>query len=752
MTRKVYVVASILAVAFTAEAQVGRWKNFTSMTEVRAIARAGDTYWVATRGGLFAWNRAESVFNQLTNAEGLLSLDLTAVAVDNRGDVWTGAANGTIHVYSPESKTWRYIHDIANANQTNKRINALVVHGDTLLICTEFGVSVFKIGKFEFGDTFTRFGNFPESVKVRIKSAAIHGGRIWVAATDGGSMHRVGFASLSNPNLLPPEAWTLQTVGDSIPQAVVIFNDRVYVGTTGGAFYLDMELWSPIPSLAGVVVRGMSASNEALALCTASQQVFTVTASHAVSEFGTVLPSPPTSIVSSPTGEPVVGSNNGALTFNSQWISNKPNGPASNQFTSIAVDPAGNVWAASGEANGRGIFRFDGNEWRSFTSAEHGLPTDNYFRVSVGCDGSAWASSWGGGLVEFPGGTGSVDTSHVYGTNVGLVGIPADPIFIVASSVECDSRGNTWMSIYNAADGNILAIRKADGTWTRIPARISGSALSALFWTNVDRSLAVDAFDNIWAVVRDGAYRGVISLGNRGTIDGTVAFHLTTQDGLPNDEVTTIVADRDNDIWIGTERGIAIVLDPSNPKRSGGIAAYRPLNGLTINTIAVDPINQKWVGTTDGVIVLSPDGTQQIASYTVASTNGKLISNDVKSIAVDGKTGTVYFGTLNGLASLTTAAASPKASFDELFVSPNPYVIPNPAPLTVDGLVANSSLKILSIDGKLVRQIRTPGGRLGFWDGTDEQGAPVSSGIYVIVAFSDDGNNVATGKVAIVRR
>jgi hypothetical protein len=158
------------------------------------------------------------------------------------------------------------------------------------------------------------------------------------------------------------------------------------------------------------------------------------------------------------------------------------------------------------------------------------------------------------------------------------------------------------------------------------------------------------------------------------------------------------------------------------------------------------------VGTPDGVVLLSPDGTQVLGSYTVASTNGKLVDNDIKSIAVDPNTGTVYFGTLTGLSSLSTPAAAAKPSFGELKISPNPYIIPNPAQLTVDGLVDNSRMKILSIDGRLIRELSTPGGRIGFWDGNDQQGKPVSSGIYVVVAFSEDGNSVAKGKVAVLRR
>ena len=98
-----------------------------------------------------------------------------------------------------------------------------------------------------------------------------------------------------------------------------------------------------------------------------------------------------------------------------------------------------------------------------------------------------------------------------------------------------------------------------------------------------------------------------------------------------------------------------------NPKRKGGIAAYKPLTGQMINTIAVDALNQKWVGTNEGVILLSADGTQVLAQYTVQNTGGKLIDNDIKSIAVDPGTGTVYFGTRSGLASLTTPAAAPRS-------------------------------------------------------------------------------------------
>jgi hypothetical protein len=151
------------------------------------------------------------------------------------------------------------------------------------------------------------------------------------------------------------------------------------------------------------------------------------------------------------------------------------------------------------------------------------------------------------------------------------------------------------------------------------------------------------------------------------------------------------------------------------------------------------------------VFLLSPDGTQTLASYTVDNTAGKLIDNDVKSIAIDGRSGTVYFGTTHGLSSLTTAGASPQSSFDQLTVYPNPFRIPGTTQLTVSGLVQNSSLKIVTIDGTVIRDLKTPGGLIGFWDGKDNNGNDVSSGVYLIVAYSEDGSAVANGKVAVIR-
>lgn len=741
----------------------GTWENFTSMKDVKGVARSGHSYWAATSGGLFRWDEGTDTYLRLTNARGLLSTDLTAVGIDKNGDVWGCASSGMIHLYTPSTGLVRTISNIVEfPGPTDKSINAVIASGDTVLLCSDFGLSVYRLGRGEFGDTFTSFGSIPPGNRVTVYSAVLSGGRIWAAVTDRASGNYVASASLASPNLLDPQSWTLQQVGTpgSVPHALSEFNGHVYAGTTTGLYSYDGAAWQSVPALAGVPVVGLSAAGSSLGVCTSTNLVYTVDPANTAQAYGAPLAYAPTSIVAGTNDQPAVGTLSGGIqVFAGSWGAHFPNGPNSNQFADLAVGPDGTLWAAGGGVgglgNGSGFFRYNGHDWKSFTMSNSPLPQEEVYLISVGCNGSVWGSMYGRGIVEVPARYDRVDSAHIFGRNVGMTGLfeqsTGDFTYIVTGEVVCDAHGNTWIPIVLPADHDVLAVRKPDGTWRHLPVFVEGTKVDRLVDRPVNHCLAVDASDNLWAVVKDPALKGIVALANGGTVDSIAAVHITSANGLPSDNASTIVVDRDNEIWVGTDRGVAIILDPSNPLRDQGIAKYRPANGLTVNAIAVDPLNQKWVATTEGVILYSPDGTQALASYTVESTAGKLIDNNVRSIAVNPQTGTVYFGTTGGLASLSTPAVAPKAQFDKLSVYPNPFIVPAASVLTVDGLVANSSLKILTVDGKLVREIKTPGGRVGFWDGKDDRGNVVASGIYVIVGFTEDGSQAGTGKVAVIR-
>jgi outer membrane protein assembly factor BamB len=238
------------------------------MKEVRAVVRDGSSYWAASSGGLFRWTPAPSQFLLLTNAEGLQTIDLTAVNVDRHGDVWTGSSNGTVHAYTPSTGTFRPVLDIATSNQTNKRINSITFAGDTALFSTEFGLSLFHIGRFEFGDTYSRFGTIAAGTRATVTSAALHGGKIWACVSDGQATNRVAVASLANPNLLPPEAWTLQMVGGSgaIPKVLTVFGGKLYAGTSTGLYVEQSGVWNEVAALTGKNIVSLASSPSLLAV------------------------------------------------------------------------------------------------------------------------------------------------------------------------------------------------------------------------------------------------------------------------------------------------------------------------------------------------------------------------------------------------------------------------------------------------------------------------------------------------------
>ena len=74
--------------------------------------------------------------------------------------------------------------------------------------------------------------------------------------------------------------------------------------------------------------------------------------------------------------------------------------------------------------------------------------------------------------------------------------------------------------------------------------------------------------------------------------------------------------------------------------------------------------------------------------------------------------------------------------------------------MTIDGLLQDSEVKIMLLDGTFIRHLDPRDGEVAgqqaYWDGRNEQGKLVSSGVYIFVAYTPDGDTI-TGKIAVVR-
>jgi len=233
---------------------------------------------------------------------------------------------------------------------------------------------------------------------------------------------------------------------------------------------------------------------------------------------------------------------------------------------------------------------------------------------------------------------------------------------------------------------------------------------------------------------------------------------------FPGGSVTNckdVIVDKSGEVWVATNNGIFIIANPlaaiQNPNNkptpqklgiiSGNLKVPFTENCLSIKS---DILNEKWVGTSsNGVFNFSQDGTTLIAQYTTK--NSPLLDDKVNTIAISNKTGKGYFGTIKGLSVLQTSAVEPLSSFDKIICSPNPFVLPSSVNLNIDGLVENSTIKIITLDGEVVSEFDSPGGRIAKWNGLNKNGKNVPTGIYMVVAYSQNGAKVGVGKVAIIR-
>jgi hypothetical protein len=179
-----------------------------------------------------------------------------------------------------------------------------------------------------------------------------------------------------------------------------------------------------------------------------------------------------------------------------------------------------------------------------------------------------------------------------------------------------------------------------------------------------------------------------------------------------------------------------------------------------VSAIDVTPSGNVWFATEggSGYGVSKFDG-ERMATYTMAD---GLAGNQVSTLHA-GSRGKVYFGTSTGL-SIYTPQEQPAAVnntepslLDIRFHGnhPNPF---NPSTtisftLPVSGKVG---LTVYDINGRKVRELlsddrayRPNGTYRVVWDGTDNSGKPVSSGVYLCRLIQ--GDRVAVGRMALVK-
>jgi ligand-binding sensor domain-containing protein len=722
------------------------WKNYTAMKNVQDVMISNDGFWSSTTGGVYHYSSGPEQFLTLHKSDGLKGTSFTSVTIDKLGRIWFGTLDGIIDVYNPATQTLNYILDIFNSNQTNKRINDLTSKGDTIIVSTDFGVSLIDVNTFLFYDTFFKFGTFTTNTRV---NSTLQTDLFYVCTDEGIAIQKPGADNLS-----APESWNVYSTLDGLPSEKTFkaawYQNNLIVSTDKGFSRFENNTWNNfITELANVVINDFQVNRDSI-LIISQNKIFVY--------YNSVL----AEIYSSPANVNLgkiefdsdygilCANNSGTLHLDLQLTGNllSPNAPPVNQFPSLCVDTKNTLWSASGKDNtGVGYYRYDGESWFYFNRINQPvLPSNGVWSTYAARNGSVYLGMWGTGFVRVVG-----DSLTVFNRdNTGMQGIPDNPNYIVVSGFVEDSQNNLWVLNKYPVDRKPLSMRTSDTSWHHflIPAAPN------IVLDGYTR-LGIDPYDTKW--ISCESRKGVFYFNENKTIEETtddISGFLSINDGINTEDIRDVAVDRRGDVWVATSLGVNIITNTSMVFSSGNagldISSVFVLRQQSVNVIAVDPLNQKWIGTNEGLLLVNSDGSRLLTTFTAE--NSALLSNQIRSIAIDENNGIIYVGTDDGLTSFETPFIKPLENFDKLFVFPNPFYLNDRENLlTIDGLIRDTEIKILSISGTLVNQFFSPGGRTAYWDGKNDKGEFVNTGVYLIVAFDQEGNSVVTGKVAVLR-
>jgi ligand-binding sensor domain-containing protein len=326
--------------------------------------------------------------------------------------------------------------------------------------------------------------------------------------------------------------------------------------------------------------------------------------------------------------------------------------------------------------------------------------------------------------------------------------------FTFVSDVKYDDDGNLW--VLNPYTSNPLKVYTKNKTWTNINTSSSTTNSYA-------KNLVMDYNGNKWVSFPGVGIVG-IKTGKTPELTSDDSYRIIndgeSSGSLPSKEVNALAIDFDNNLWIGTDAGFAIlynapgILDGQNQsftvqriklKYEGNVEYL--LGKTSISDIEIDGGNRKWIATTNaGLFLLSADGNDLIASYTTE--NSPLISNNLYDIQLNHDTGELFIVTDLGLVSFRVDATYGKSDYESTKVFPNPYKTNHSQGITIQGIKYDSDVKITDAAGNLVYKTTSNGGT-AYWNAKNFNGERVSPGIYFFWTAPNNESGKKVGKVVV---
>lgn len=761
--------ALAFSVILNMNSQTGSWRSYMSYHNMENIATTGKYVYVQSNHDLYCYNTSDksiTTFDKVTNLSDTYITNIAYCKSAHR--LVVVYLNGNIDLIDDNLKITNISDYYIKSTTLDKTVNSIMIDGKYAYLSTNFGIVKINVSDAEINNTYT--------LNLKVKGTAILNNKIYAQTMVG------MYSADMSTNLLDVNNW--KCINNSYTDNVYNVNGKLicvniltlfqFSTTTNELRVIDTGNFSYFNYNDGILTAGNASS---------ANVYYTVDNKTTLNLNGYA-----DALVYDKTNDCCWsnGKDDDLISFKSDGTPLLsgiiPNSPKNNYFFYMNYKND-KLYVCGGGASTLktfhrpfSIYTYDGNSWYNFDSQTvDSIANLKYYDInSLAIDekdnNHIFATSSGEGLFEFQDGK---LIRHYNNTNSPLMSAinkngVANPYYYLCDASIFDNNGNLWLlnSLSKNALIELVNAQNKDTTAREWKVYNNSEFFDSSNYTYGGlRHIIFDNDGTMWFADAHYTYPALYHF------DPTTGKIIKVYDTFVNEDgtnigvwtISSLVFDSDNNLWLATDKGPLeltrneitsggnIFVQVKVPRNDGTNYADYLLNGVEISCITLDGAGRKWFGTaSNGVYLISADNMEMIHHF--LTTNSPLLSNNIESIAINGKTGEVYFGTYNGLVSYISDSTTPTEDMtsSDIYAYPNPVTPDYTGLITITGLSLNADVKILTSNGVKVAEGKSNGGSFT-WDGCDNKGKRVASGIYYVAAATSDGQKGNVCKIAILK-
>ena len=646
---------------------LSNFTTFQSVIKINDIVTSGNIIWAASSGGLLRIDLAQHSQTFFSDNNTVPDINLTALAVDSKGNLWIGSKLGYLYKRTPDG---RYtIYDSYYSVQW--AIQDIYIYNDYIFVGASQGLGLFDPAK---GISIRNATAVDSSLNVSINVITVHHDSLYVGCQTSYDAFDISGNKFLNSNYLDLSLWT-----STYTQAPIVS----FIDSNGTL----IPETTPALAAGGSLYRTDGEIDSVSFFTADSQEVYMPATSvnggnhHA----SCIIPGAITTMISDKTGTMWIGTDQNFLY---SW--NGTTDPVQYKIPGLTDGFAGRVYAAK---NGTiwllplasdnpswwdGIRSYDGKQWRLFNrfstpgiGSFNGGPPD-FTGICEDKNGNMWFGTSGSNVKLLDVRKNLWTTFQFSGyvwDSIRPLSLAEMPFYWGKHDALCqDSSGYIWVANFSnttqITSGCLICYNPWQGS----------SPDYRRFFPNSDQysimdivSLCTDSRGNIFAGGKDGKLLILNYQGN--PIASGVGVEMFRTD---LSTVYKIISTANGITWIVTGNGLYKYT--SSHANTGSLQHIDSLQG-TFSSIAAETDSILWLGTRDKGLVRYDAGKD--SSTTIDMTSG-LVSNAVNDIDIDKKNGYLWIGTPDGVSRYylghSAVAVADNAS---MIAYPNPFSLTN---------------------------------------------------------------------------